>query len=758
MAKASPPFNNFTAGELSPRLEGRTDVNKYFNGCKKLQNFLIHPHGGASRRPGTKYVNTVKTSANFTRLIPFEFNVEQAYILEFGEQYFRVHKDGGTVVSGGSPVEVATVYTSAQVSEIKFTQSADVMYLVHPSHPVQKITRTSHTAWTITEVNFLRGPMQDPNTTTTTLTANGRTDSVTVTASASTFVSTDVGRLIKLHDGFAKITNFSSATSVTATVQENAEGRTELMPGYTATTIAFFEGDPSSTGLEHNDRITDTAGNFVTEGFKVGQKVTISGASNGGNNKSTAVLLVQVTADTILFSPSVDLVDEAAGQSITINGELEADNNFSLGAFSATTGHPAAVTFFEQRLVFANTTAQPQTLFFSVGGSFEDFADGIDADDALTYTIGSNQVNVIRYLTSSRVLIVGTSGGEFAVSASGSAEPLSPTNAQIKRQANYGSANIQPIQVGNVTMFVQRASRKVRELVYNFDSDSYQAPDLTVLAEHITDSGITEMAYQQEPDNIVWCVLTDGRFVGMTYRREENVVGWHEHILGGSFGSGNSVVESVAVIPGDLDEDNVYLVVKRTINGATARYIETFSNFDFGTDVEDAFFVDSGLTYSGSAATTISGLNHLEGQSVSILANGATHPNKTVSSGSITLDRSVTKAHIGLGFDSTLQTMRVDAGGTEGTAQGKIKRIHDITLRLFRTVGIQVGSSESEIDRIPFRSSADDMNTALSLFTGDKELEFRGGFDNDGFIVVKQNQPLPTTVLAIFPRLQTFDQ
>ena len=758
MAKASPPFNNFTAGELSPRLEGRTDVSKYFNGCKKLQNFLIHPHGGASRRPGTKYVNSVKTSGNFTRLIPFEFNVDQAYILEFGEQYFRIHKDGGTVVSGGNPVEVATVYTSGQVPQIKFTQSADVMYLVHPSHPVQKITRTSHTAWTITEVNFLRGPMQDPNTTTTTLSANGRTGSVTITASASTFVSTDVGRLVKLHDGFAKITNFSSATSVTATVQENAEGRTELMPSYTATTIAFFEGDPSSTGLEHNDRITDTAGNFITEGFKVGQKVQISGASNGGNNKSTAVLLVQVTADTILFSPSVDLVNESAGQSITLNGELEADNNFSLGAFSSTTGHPAAVTFFEQRLVFANTTAQPQTLFFSVGGSFEDFADGIDADDALTYTIGSNQVNVIRYLASSRVLIVGTSGGEFAVSASGAAEPLSPTNAQIKRQANYGSANIQPIQVGNVTMFVQRASRKVRELVYNFDSDSYQAPDLTVLAEHITDSGITEMAFQQEPDNIVWCVLTDGRFVGMTYRREENVVGWHEHILGGSFGSGNAVVESVAVIPGDLNEDNVYLVVKRTINGATARYIETFSNFDFGTDVQDAFFVDSGLTYSGSAATTISGLNHLEGQSVSILANGATHPNKTVSSGSITLDRAVTKAHIGLGFDSTLQTMRVDAGGTEGTAQGKIKRIHDITLRLFRTVGIQVGSTESEIDRIPFRSSADSMDTALSMFTGDKEVEFRGGFDNDGFIVVKQNQPLPTTILALFPRLQTFDQ
>ena len=866
MAKASPPFNNFTAGELSPRLEGRTDVNKYFNGCKKLQNFIIHPHGGASRRPGTKYVNTVKTSANFTRLIPFEFNVEQSYILEFGNTYFRIHKDGGTVVDGSSnPIEVTTVYTTAQVSDIKFTQSADVMYLVHPSHPVQKITRTSHTAWTISEVNFLRGPMQDPNTTTTTLTSNGRTGSgKTITASADTFVSTDVGRLIKLHDGFAKITGYTSATSVTATVQENAEGRSELMPSYTASTIAFFEGDPSTTGLEHNDRITDTAGGFITEGFKVGQKVTISGASNGANNKSTAVLIVQVSADTMLFSPSVDLVNESASASITLNGELEADSNFSLGAFSTTTGHPSAVSFFEQRLVFANTSSQPQTLFFSVGGSFEDFADGIDADDALTYTIGSNQVNVIRYLASSRVLIVGTSGGEFAVSASGAAEPLSPTNAQIKRQANYGSANIQPIQVGNVTMFVQRASRKVRELVYNFDSDSYQAPDLTVLAEHITDSGITDMAFQQEPDNIVWCVLTDGRFVGMTYRREENVVGWHEHIIGGRFGEctvtvsdyaniatgttltftksdgttvtftseaagasspssstgfrpntnnnttadniftainahadftvanpaaavvtitetshngigflscvssdttrlattneGQAVVESIAVIPGDLNEDNVYLVVKRTVNGSTARYIETFSSFDFGTDIEDAFFVDSGLSYTGSAATSMSGLSHLEGQTVSILNNGATHPTKIVSSGAITLDRSTTKAHIGLAFDSTLQTMRVDAGGTEGTAQGKIKRIHDVTLRLFRTVGIQVGSSETEIDRIPFRSSADAMGSALSLFSGDKEVEFRGGFDNDGFIVVKQNQPLPTTVLAIFPRLQTFDQ
>ena len=757
MAKASPAFTNFTAGELSPRLDGRTDLAKYQNGCKTLQNFIVHPHGGASRRPGTTFVREVKNSANAARLIPFEFNVTQTYILEFGDQYFRIHKDGGTVVSSGSPVEVTTPYAHTDLDKLKFTQSADVMYIVHPDFAPRKITRTSHTAWTITEVDFLRGPMGEANTTSTTLVANGRTGSVTITASADVFVSTDVGRLVQLHEGFAKITGFTSATSVTATVQDNAEGRAELTPSYTATTISAHEGDPSATGLEHNDRYQDTAGQFVEQGFKVGQKVVVTGFTSAANNETSAII-VRATDDTMLLAPSSDLVDEAAGDSVTIAGKLEASTEWALGAFSTATGFPAAVTFYEQRLVFASTTSQPQTLFFSVGGSFEDFAAGTDGDDALTYTLGSNQVNIIRYLQAGRVLLVGTSGGEFVVTSSEDA-PLSPTNAVVKRQATYGSADIQPVQVANVTLFVQRAKRKLRELVFDLNTDSYQAPDMTLLAEHITESGIKEMSLQQEPDNVVWCVLENGKFVGMTYRREENVVAWHEHLLGGAFGTDAfGHAESVATIPGDLNEDDTYLVVKRTIGGATKRFIEYFKTFDFGEDVEDAFFVDSGATYSGSAATNITGLDHLEGQTVSILANGAVHPDKVVSSGAVTLDFSVTKAHIGLNFTSTLQTMRIDAGGTEGTAQGKTKRIHEVVLRLFRTVGVLVGSSETEIDRIPFRSSAGAMTSATPLFTGDKEIEFRGGFDTDGFIVVQQNQPLPLTIIGIFPRLITYDQ
>ena len=480
MAKASPAFTNFTAGELSPRLDGRTDISKYFNGCKKLQNFLVHPHGGASRRPGTIFVREVKNSAHNVRLIPFEFNVTQAYILEFGDQYFRIHKDGGTVVSSGTPIEVTTPYAHTDLDKLKFTQSADVMYLVHPDFSPRKITRTSHTAWTIAEVDLLRGPMGDDNITSTTLVADARTGNVTITASANTFASTDVGRLVKLHDGFAKITTFTSATSVDADVTENADGRTELMPSYTATTISAHEGDPSSTGLEHNDRYQDSAGQFIEQGFKVGQKVTVTGFTTANNNETSAIV-VKVTEDTLLLAPSSDLANEAAGDTVTISGDLTASTDWALGAFSATTGYPAAVAFYEQRLVFASTTNQPQTLFFSVGGSFEDFAAGTDADDALVYTLGSNQVNIIRYLQAGRVLLVGTSGGEFVVTSSEDA-PLSPTNAVVRRQATYGSADVQPVQVANVTLFVQRAKRKLRELVFDLNTDSYQAPDMTLLA------------------------------------------------------------------------------------------------------------------------------------------------------------------------------------------------------------------------------------------------------------------------------------
>jgi hypothetical protein len=645
-------LTSFVSGEFGNKLTGRTDFDKYQSAAKTLENFLVHPQGAATRRVGTQFIASVKTASEKTRLIPFEFSTTQTYILEFGNNYIRFFKDKGQILSGGSPYEISTPYLTAELFDIKFAQSADVMYLVHPNHEVMKLSRTGHTSWSLDEIEFTDGPYLAPNTTSTTMTPGATTGTgITLTASANTFVSTDVGRLINFSNGYAKITAFSSATSVTI------------------------------------------------------------------------------------------------------------DIKFDFDTTTATTGHPSCVSFYEQRLVFAGTKSEPQTIFFSKAGDYENMTSGTNADDAMVYTIAANQVNVIRYLKAQRTLVIGTTAAEYTVSADGTDASITPTNITIKRQSSYGSANVDAVAAGNAILFLQKAKRKIRELAYNFDSDSYVAPDLTILNDTVTESGIVQMEWQQEPNNNLWCVRDDGQLACLTYQRSENVVSWSRHIIGGSFDGGNAVVESIASISGELNEDELWVIVKRTVNGSTVRYIECFADFDFDETVATDFkFLDSHLSYSGSSTTTLSGLDHLEGQSVSILADGSVHANKTVSSGAITLDRAVTSACVGLAYDSVLQTMRIEGGAAEGTSQGKTKRISKVVLRLFETVGVKVGPSLSNLELVPFRTTSSNLSAPVdTLIEGDKEIEFNDDFNSDGYIFIKQDQPLPASILAIYPTLVTND-
>jgi hypothetical protein len=500
----------------------------------------------------------------------------------------------------------------------------------------------------------------------------------------------------------------------------------------------------------------------------VGQTTTVTFSATTGINANQGFLSTDVgrllhVKDGHLKITSVTSTTVVVGIVIVDLGiSSSAVTDFALGSFSDTTGYPSCVTFFEQRLVFAATKAQPQTIFFSKSADYENFDDNyhgtIADDDAIVYTIASNQVNAIRFLTATRTLIIGTAGGEFAVDGGGTGQAITPTNILINKQSNHGAANVDGIAVGNATLFLQRAKRKIRELAYNFDVDGYVAPDLTILAEHITETGITQMAYQEEPNSIIWCVRTDGQLLGFTYQREQQVTAWHRHIFGGAFGSGNAVCESVEVLPTDSSEYQVWVIVKRTINGVTKRYVEYLHNLDFDETDDTSFnFLDSELAYNGSATTTISGLDHLEGQTVSVLADGATHPDKVVSSGGITLERSATKVKVGLGYTSLLQTMRIDAGANNGTSQSKTKRIYEITARLYESIGIEIGPDLANMERIPFRSSANPMDSGVNVFTGDKDIEFRGNYETDGFIFVRQTQPLPLTVLSLYPRLITND-
>jgi hypothetical protein len=666
MARSAPAFSSFTAGEISPRLEGRIDIAKYREGLSDLTNMVVMPHGGVTRRPGTEFLGATADSSVKSRLIPFQFKTSDTYILEFGNQTMRVYRNDLQVLDASA--KTITAITKANPGVVTSAShgfsNGDEVYV----DSIGGMTELNGRNYLVANVTTNTFTLQD-------LFGNN-IDTTSFTTYTSGGTATEIYEIA---------TPYAEADLFDLRFAQSADTMYIVHPSYDVRTL---------TRTDHN------AWTFATPTFSGSPSPGLSGSDN----------------------------------------------------------RPSVVTFFEQRLVFANSNNNPQTVWFSKNGDYTNFTVGTADDDALIYTIASNQVNAVRFLSATRVLTIGTSGGEYVLTATNDG-PVTPTTTLIRKYSNYGSANVEPVQVADVTLFAQRGGRKVREFRYagEVNTAGYQAPDMTILAEHITEGGINQFAYQQEPDSVIWAIRADGTLLGLTYRREEEVVAWHKHIIGGSFGSGQAVVESIATLPTDTGEDELFMVVKRTIQSVTRRYVEKMKLFDFGNDTTTAFFVDSGLSYSGGATSSLSGLYHLEGESVAILANGASHPDKTVSSAAVALDFSSTSAVAGYNFVSNLQTLRIESGSVDGTSQGKPKRIHGITLRLYETVGIEVGNDSGEIDRIPFRDSSMAMDQAVPLFTGDKNIEFEGGFDDDDRIYVRQNQPLPISVLAFFPRMNTFD-
>ena len=869
MARVSTIITNFRAGAISPRLEGRIDLEKYNQAAQTLQNMIVFPQGGVTRRPGTYYVAASKDGGT-VRLMNFEFSDEQAYILEFGNNYIRIIKDGALVtetannitgitqanpavvtaashgynngdrviissvtdmtqvnnreftvanktlntfelsgidstgfdaynstlgisgasgaftvgetitggtsgatavyvsddgstmnltsvsetfqsgetitggtsgetatttgadVSGGGGeagkiVEVTTTYTSSEVFEINHTQSADVVYLAHKNHAPAKLTRTSaHTGWSLTNIDFVDGPYLDENITDTTLYASADTGSVTLTASANLFASTDVGRLVRFrevleihHDEWAASTSYANGVTVryNGHVYEQVTGSTQTSGN---TPPVHLEGTETYGAIDWEYK-HDGTGYLIITAFTDAQNVAATVKNDTG-----------VLPDHVV-------------------GSANATKRWSLGAFGGTEGYPRAVGFYEQRLYFAGTTGQPQTIFGSVSADFENHTPGTNADDAVNFTISSDRVNVIKHILPARFLQILTTSAEFTLSGGSGTTPVSPTSVNVLRETTFGTSDVRPLRAGNSTILVQKGQEKVKEITFDLDTDGLLGIDLSILADHLPRGGVTDMVWQQEPELILWFVHSDGRLIGLTYDRANGVIGWHEHPLGG-----DGVVESITAIPSG-SEDQVYLSVKRTIDGSTVRHICYMKPIYFNDDILDAFFVDNGLTYDGSATTRISSLNHLEGETVSIVADGSSHADKTVTDGKITLDRSASKVHIGYSYTSYVETLRIEAGADDGISQGKIKRIHGVTVRFLNSVGAEVGPDISNLDRIPFRDSSMAMNQAVPMFTGDKEISFPSGYDNDAKIVIQQTQPLPMTVLAIMRRSNTFD-
>ncbi|MCK4958886.1 MAG: hypothetical protein KAT00_05790 [Planctomycetes bacterium] len=681
MPKASPIQTSFNAGEFSPLMDGRVDFEKFRASLSLCSRWVPVIQGPVLKCPGTPHIINVRDDSKKSRLIPFQFSTEQAYQVEFADLFLRFFKDHALILDG-PPVEVASPYSETEVPDVQFVQSADVLYLFHPDFETRKLTRTSDIAWTLTTTDFMDGPFGSVNPdATNTMTPNGTTGSITLTTINDTFVSTDIGRLVRFQDSAAEwtwleITAFSSTKIVTALVR--------------------------------------------------GQDLATTTASDV----------------------------------------------WRLGVFSETTGYPATGTFFEDRLMVGGATFTPQRIDGSKTGDYENFEatapDGtVASDNAVSFTFNARQVNAIQWMDDGeKGLTVGTTGGEWIVRPSTLSEALSPTNVQAKKSTAYGSKRTTPLSIANATLFIQKAARKVRELTYVFELDGFRAPDLTILAEHVSQTGLAEIVYQQEPHPIVWARREDGLLLGMSYSRNEDAIGWHRHpIAGVSDAQGSpAIVESISVIQSpDGTRDELWMIVQRYVDGTVVRHIEYMDKFwESGDDPKTSVFLDSALSYSGAPVTTLSGLDHLEGETVGILADGATHPDKTVSGGEVTLDRETSDAIVGLSYQSNLETQRIEAGAADGTAQGKTKRIHRVVVRLIDTLGLKYGRSQGgvpeDIFALEFRKGSDPMDQAPPLFTGDKDLNWPAGYDTEGRMYIRHEDPLPATIAALMPQLLTQDR
>lgn len=848
MPRVTTALQTFNAGELSPKLNGRFNLDIYFNGCARMENFKPQTEGPLSFIEGKDFIWQTRNNED-TCLVPFNFGETQAYQLGFSNLKFRILKDfelvtltaqnitnitkanpavvtysgadtyvngdkiiidnvvgmtqvnnkeftvanvnsGAntfellginsitytTYVSSGTIeeiVEVATPFAAADLYKIKYCQEADIMYLTCQGYRPQKITRTSHTAWTCADYENVGGPYEVQNITATTLSASGTTGSVTITASSALFSVGVIGGLWELakSDGTAagsfRITAFTDSTHVTATVVSALD--------------ASLSGTPSTKWKQ-----------------------------------------------------------------------ASWDNGVK--------GWPRACALYEQRLFLGGTLGSPAGLWGSVTTEFENHRAGTNASDAVYNELTTNNGTVpnIRWISPADIfLVVGGFGSEHMITGGSQYEAITPTSINNRPIAAYGVHDIMPALVGSNLFYAQLTQRTLRSVEYDAYKNGYKSFNKSIRASHLLKAGIKQMALQQgQGASYLWQVMNDGQLRCVIIEPDEKILGFFRIKPAKTIAARGKVL-SVGVIPQVNNDDAVYFVVERVINGQTVRYYEAFRNQpdipeeeDYFTGDKDAdedafllamyeaqkhcFHVDSGLTYDGSdlaivtmtpgaltgdavtftagssfftagmvdrhiwskaggraridavlggttatcrilvpftttnaiaigewylTANTFTGLEHLEGESIVAVTDGGVNGDYIVANGSISLanQKQAGVCHLGLRYIGFAKTMALEGGGANGPAQTKPKSISNLGIKFYQTLGAKFGTDPYDMQRVDFRSTSDITNRPAPLFTGDKEVPLQDTWDSDKSVYLIQENPLPCTVTAIVPYFATND-
>ena len=512
---------SFSGGEIAPSLYGRVDMAKYATALRKCRNFIVRQYGGAENRPGTRFIAAAKYGDKKCRLIPFQFSTVQTYALEFGDRYIRVFKDGGQVLYAdgehkGEVFELATPYAESELFKLKFTQSADVMTIVHTDHPPMELQRYDHDDWRLAEVETKNGPFEDINTDKAIkVYASASTGTVTLTATHNIFGSEQVGKQFYLEQRAVDEVPVWETDKETAVNDQrragshyyraNTGGKTgTLRPSHTEG--MSWDGWGGDNGIQWE---------YLHSGFGI---VKIESVGSDGKT---------ATGKVISYLPS---------NAVTASN---ASHKWARAAWNKEMGYPSTATYYQQRLFFAGTRSQPQTIWASRSGDYKDFgrSNPIQDDDRIIYTYAGRQVNEIRHLIDVGSLVALTSGGEYQVTGDQN-KVLTPASFSMSSQGANGSSNLPPIAVANIALYVQEKGSAVRDLAYSFDVDGYQGTDLTILANHLFQKHqIVDWAFSTVPYSVAWCVRDDGELLALTYLREQQVFAWAPQHTDGEFES-----------------------------------------------------------------------------------------------------------------------------------------------------------------------------------------------------------------------------
>lgn len=715
--------------------------------------------------------------------------------------------------SGGAVVEVPSPWGEDDLDALQYLQIKDVVYFVHPDYSPRKLIRYSDSEWMLSEVVFDVPPILDENVTdgyTITPSANTGTG-VTLTASRDTWTADHVGstwRISYQRDKATQTLELTSGNDNTGTDGQTARGEYIIKTtGNWSGTVHVQQSRDNGTSWETIRSYNSTNDRNIEVTAEVSETSLLRiyyddyAASSGGTTPRAILELkdafvhgfakitayasaTSVTAEWLTDMVSYDdwetstsyvvgarvsndnvnyrcILDHTSGASTEpgtgasweTNWEsIMATDYWTEGAFSEHQGYPRTVALHEGRIWYASTARQPLGVWGTATDDFENFVRGTNDDDAIYFQISSPRSNQVQWMLSqSESLIIGTSGGEFTMQSRSSDLGITATNVVVREQSSFGSSEVAARIVNDSLIFVTRLKRKLREWSYSFERDGFVGADLTLFAEHLTQSGVTQMEFAQQPHSVLWAITADGDLLGLTYERDQAVAGWHKHTTEGDF-------ESVAVIPGSAD-DEIWFTIKRTINGQVTRFIERFHpttlTAAYNGEAEDCLFLDCGLlTVNGSKVSSATGLDHLDGESVGVCTDGATHPDVTISSGSASLQFSAFNIAAGLNMESKLQTLPLVIVGRDGTTRGRKGRIAEARIELYNSLSLEFQGTNGTYQSVPFRKASDNMDEAPPIFTGFKRLPLSGGQDDDLQIMIRQKEPQPCTILSLIQEWQ----